>query len=160
MHFEGKFEVAAGRERVYEFLTDPRGVATLLPDVESVQVINQTNFTARARVGISYMKGSVNSKFEIQERKLNSSAKIVGRGTGIQSTIDLSMTISLEDGPQGSTVIKWAADVNVGGLLASVGNRLLGSTAEKYIMRVSDNIKRNFSESLTRTNNSRHPSTL
>ncbi len=151
MHFEGNFEVAAERARVYEFLTEPRHLASLLPGVESFQVMDDSNFAAKAKVGISYMKGSVSLKFEILEKKTNSSVKIVGRGTGIQSTIDLSMKILLEDGPQSSTIARWTADVNIGGLLASVGNRLLGSAAEKYILQISDNMKKNLGESLTRT---------
>jgi carbon monoxide dehydrogenase subunit G len=42
-----------------------------------------------------------------------------GRAPG--STVDVSAEIRLDDGPEGSTLVAWSAEVAVGGLLAGVG---------------------------------------
>jgi carbon monoxide dehydrogenase subunit G len=39
----------------------------------------------------------------------------------------------LSDGPDGTTVMDWSADVNLSGTLASVGARLIDGTANKMI---------------------------
>ena len=42
------------------------------------------------------------------------------------------------DGPDGTTVMDWAADVNIAGTLAGVGARLIEGTANKMIGQTFD----------------------
>ena len=44
----------------------------------------------------------------------------------------------LSDGPDGTTVMDWTADVNLSGTLASVGARLIEGTANKMIGQTFD----------------------
>ena len=145
MHFEGAFEVPASRREVYDFLTQPKELVTILPDVQESKVVDHSNFEVRAKVGISYIRGSVALRFQIAEKKPQAFAKLVGRGSGIQSTIDLTLGIGLQESASGGTSATWTADANVGGLLASVGNRLLSTVAEKYINQVTEALKKKFS---------------
>jgi Uncharacterized conserved protein len=47
----------------------------------------------------------------------------------------------LQELSENSTLIKWSADVQLGGLIASVGSRLIDSTAKKYIEKLVEGIK-------------------
>lgn len=62
MHYEGSFEVPASKEKVFSFLTDPKKVTTIFPDVENVKVIDENNFTLKAKVGISFIRGTLDVK--------------------------------------------------------------------------------------------------
>lgn len=141
MHFEGTFEVPLPREKVYRSLTSPAFLIGALPDVEQSSVDGPDSFTVKAKVGVAYIRGGVTLKFQITEKQPASFAKVSGKGSGIQSTINLTMGVTLrEQGPERTNAM-WSADATIGGLLASVGNRLLNTVAEKYVKQITDSIQ-------------------
>jgi len=140
LHYDGSFEVNTPRDKVYEFLTDPRRVGSVFPGVESVDIVDQDNFSARAQLGIGSLRGTVNLKLRFVEKRPPEHAKVLGRGTGIQSTIDFELSFDLDDLGKG-TRVRWAFDGNVGGLVGSLGGRIMGSVAEKIINDVVSNLR-------------------
>lgn len=84
--------------------------------------------------------------FEIAEKRKNASVRMIGHGQGVQSSIDLTMTITLEE-YQGGTRARWFVEAIIGGLLASVGSRILGSAAEKYVKLITENLRQKVSDS-------------
>ncbi len=142
MHFEGSFEVPAPREKVFAFVTDPRKLGTVLPDVDDLRVADESNFTVKAKVGISYLRGSISMKFQLTEKKEGVHVKLVGRGSGMQSSIDLGIGVNLDDTAGGGTKSSWVADASIGGLLASVGSRLMETVAEKYMKQITDSLRK------------------
>jgi carbon monoxide dehydrogenase subunit G len=141
LHYEGSFEVAASPEKAYAFLVDPRQLLSVIPDVESSDVVDDSNFSARAKVGMSFIKGSVALKFTFVEKKPNSYAKLSAKGSGAGSSMDILMTFNVNETQSGGSQVLWSTDAKVGGLMASVGSRLIDSAAEKYITRVIDSLK-------------------
>src|SRR5260370_32307931 len=65
--FSGEFEVKRKPEEVYDFLTDPKRFAPLLPEFQSLSVQDSTHFGVKVNVGISYIKGSADLKLELAE---------------------------------------------------------------------------------------------
>jgi carbon monoxide dehydrogenase subunit G len=51
----------------------------------------------------------------------------------------------LEEIDENTTKVKWFIDAQLGGLIASIGSRLLGSTAEKYLEKIIEGIKNKLS---------------
>jgi carbon monoxide dehydrogenase subunit G len=145
MHYEGNFDVKRNIKEVYDFLTDPRKFTKVIPDLENLEVIDADNFKVRAKVGISFIKGSMDVKFKVVEKNEPRHAKIVGNGTGLQSSVNLTFSFDLEEINENSTLIKWFIDAQVGGLIASIGSRLIDSTAKKYLERIIEGIKRELS---------------
>ena len=79
MHYEGSFDVAAPKEKVYDFVTDPKKVTTIFPDVQSVKVIDAENFTLKAKVGMSFIKGNLDVKLKLVENKRPTFSKLKAR---------------------------------------------------------------------------------
>jgi carbon monoxide dehydrogenase subunit G len=140
MHFEGTFTVKAPREKVFEFLLDPNKVSSCLPDLQRLDIKNQDEYTAVVRAGISFIKGDFTMNFKVMEKQPPSHAKLVARGSGIGSTVDLETVMDLTES-SGSTTMKWSAEAKVGGRIASVGQRLISGQAEKIIRQLFDCIK-------------------
>jgi carbon monoxide dehydrogenase subunit G len=57
MHYDGSFEVSSSKDVVYAFAVDPARIAAILPDVQDVKVIDADNFSLKAKLGISFVKG-------------------------------------------------------------------------------------------------------
>ena len=141
MKFEGTVDINAPRDRVWAFLMDPNQVGSCGPGVESIEVIDETHFKARAKVGIGFISARFNVDMEIAERDEPNQAVIKARGQAPGSAVDATATMALKDGDAGGTVMDWAADVLIGGTLASVGARLIEGTANKMIGQTFDCIK-------------------
>lgn len=145
IHFEGEIDVPVPKERLFAFVTDPGKVVSILPDVEETKFIDGDHFFVKSKLGMSYLRGTVGLNFEITEKRKDEFARVVGRGQGMQSTIDLTMEFAIEGAPAGCKG-RWTADAKVGGLLASVGGRILNGVAEKYIRQITESLKQKVSE--------------
>jgi uncharacterized protein len=136
LHYEGSFEVAAPKEKVYAFVTDPMQVTTIFPDAQDVKLVDADSFTLKVKVGVSFIRGIMDVKMTFAERRPPTYAKMRARGSGMSSTVDLENAFTLEDKAGGGTVVKWTADAKVGGLMASVGSRMMDAVSEKYVKEI------------------------
>jgi carbon monoxide dehydrogenase subunit G len=133
MHFEGTVEIAAPRDRVWAFVTDPDQVGPCGPGVESITVVDDTHFKAAAKVGIGFISAKFNVDMTFASLTPPDAATIKAHGQAPGSAVDADAEMRLSDGPDGGTVMDWSADVNIAGTLASVGARLIEGTADKMI---------------------------
>jgi uncharacterized protein len=145
MHYEGAFDVTAPKEKVYDFVIDPKKVTTIFPDVQSVKVIDEDNFQIKTKIGISFIKGTMDVKLTLVEKKRPTFSKLRARGTGLNSAVDLESAFTLEDGPEGGTHVKWAADAKISGMMASVGSRLIDAQADKYVKQIIGSLEKKLS---------------
>ena len=138
MHFEGTFDVKAQRDKVYSMILDPNQISQCMPDLQKLDVKSPDDFTAVVKAGVSFIKGDFNLHFLVVEKTPTTHAKMTAHGTGIGSTVDMEMCIDLADVPAGGTSMKWSAEAKIGGRIASVGQRLIQSQAEKIIKSLFD----------------------
>jgi carbon monoxide dehydrogenase subunit G len=78
--------------------------------------------------------------FQIADRIPPSSAKLIGKGRGVGSTVDLQTSFTLQESGSG-TKVGWVADVNIGGIMAGLGTKLLDSTSRKMVEQVLGHIQ-------------------
>jgi len=50
MHYEGSLEVNRSIKEVYDFLINPKEISTIVPDLESLEVIDQNNFNMKRTI--------------------------------------------------------------------------------------------------------------
>jgi carbon monoxide dehydrogenase subunit G len=141
MHFEGSVDIAAPRDRVWSFVTDPNQVGQCGPGVESIEVVDETHFKATAKVGIGFISARFNVNMEFAEMTPPDDATIKAHGQAPGSAVDAVAQMRLSDSGGGATRMDWSADVNLSGTLASVGARLIEGTANKMIGQTFDCMK-------------------
>jgi len=123
MRIQGSTSVSASRDEAWETLTDPRKVTELLPDGEitsSDEQIWRARLSPRTALG----KSPFDFTFALVERRPGEYVEVTGHGYGSQHVVDLSAALELRDEGSG-TRIDWEADVRLGGVLASLGQRSL-----------------------------------
>ena len=145
MHLQGSFESRAPRSVVWGFLLNPQDIAPCFPDLQSLDVLSPDSFKAKVKVGVSVVRGSMDFEFKVTDKVPTSSAKLMGTGRGVGSTVDIQTKFDLEDAGSG-TKVSWAADVNVGGIMAGLGSKLLDSTSSKMVEQVIENLKSKLNE--------------
>ena len=141
MHFEGSVPIKASREKVWAFVTDPNQVGQCGPGVEKIEVIDDSHFKATAKVGIGFISARFVVDMTFAELTPPDKAVIKAHGQAPGSAVDADAQMALSDGPDGTTVMDWSADVNIAGTLASVGARLIDGTANKMIGQTFDCMK-------------------
>lgn len=136
MHFEGVFEVKAPKERVFGILMNPNEISQCMPDLQKLDVKSPDDFIVVVRAGVSFIKGDFTLHFNIVEKSAPTHAKLTAHGTGIGSSVDMETTMDISDAQAGGSSMKWVADAKVGGRVASLGQRMLESQAEKIIRQL------------------------
>jgi uncharacterized protein len=141
MQFSGTVDIKAPRDRVWAFLIDPNQVGSCGPGVESIEVIDDTHFKARAKVGVGFISARFVVEMTMAELEAPDRALIKAHGQAPGSAVDATATMTLKDGPDAGTTMDWSADVTISGTLASVGARLIEGTANKMIGQTFDCIR-------------------
>jgi carbon monoxide dehydrogenase subunit G len=144
LHFDGTYSLKAPRNKVFELLTDPNQISKCMPDLQKLEVKSEDEFTVVIRAGVAFIKGDFTLNFKVAEKSPPSHAKLVARGSGMGSAIDLQAVMDLAEEGKAGTSLKWQADATVGGRIASVGQRLLSSQAEKIVKQMFDCLESRF----------------
>jgi carbon monoxide dehydrogenase subunit G len=139
-HLEGAVSIKATPEKTFESLLDPSFMISTIPDLQSSKIIDQDHFEAKIKVGISIVRGTVDMKFELKDKTGGNHARLVGDGSGAGSRTHIDSTFDLS--PEGGgTRMAWAADADLGGLIAGIGSSILKSQSEKQVSQIFSNIK-------------------
>jgi uncharacterized protein len=142
MEFSGTVEIPASRAKVFGFVTDPDKVGACGPGVESIEVVDSTHFKAKAKVGVGFITARFVVDLEIAEQQPPDMAVIKAHGQAPGSAVDAVGRMTLTDGSApNTTTMAWSADVNLSGMLASVGARMVEGTANKMIGQTFDCIR-------------------
>ncbi|HEX4754045.1 MAG TPA: SRPBCC domain-containing protein [Solirubrobacterales bacterium] len=141
---EQSFEIAEPRERLWEFFEQVDEVAKCVPGVESVEVLDADNSKVRVTQSVGPMTATFDLKMRITERKPNERMQFtaIGRAVkGAAGNLRSSNTVTLEPTDAG-TRVNLEADLAMGGVLGSVG--------QKVIAKQADAVTRDFMASLER----------
>jgi uncharacterized protein len=133
--FGGEFPVQRTPEETYDFLTDPKRFAPLLPDYENVDVRDAENFIVEVKVGISHIRGTAMVKLNLASHERPARAVYKGKATMAGGNVDLNASFDLR--PNGSgTMVSWKGEAQVFGRLTSIAGGLLEPLARKNIQKV------------------------
>jgi len=140
MKFSGDFMVKKSREEVYEFLTDPRRFAPLLPEYQGMAMQDSLNFTIKVNVGVSYIKGTAEVKMALEKAERPTLAVYKGQGKLPGGCASVSAGFDLAEAPEG-TRVSWTGEAQVVGKLTSLAGGLLEPLAKKNIQKLIDGLQ-------------------
>ena len=141
MKLEGSSEVPAPRKKVWDAFLDPKVLKQAIPGCEKLEAIGPDEYKATMKVGVGGVKGTFEGKVRLSEKNPPDSYKLAVEGSGGPGFIRGETVITLTDSGSG-TKVSYTADLQVGGLIASVGQRMLGGVskmmADKFFTRMSE----------------------
>jgi carbon monoxide dehydrogenase subunit G len=146
LHYDGSFEVNSPTDVVYDFIADPAKVSTILPDVQDFKITDHDDFSMKAKMGISFVKGLMDVKCTFTEKTPFTFLKLKANANGLSSVVELEASFALKDGEGGGTVVRWAADAKIAGLLARVGSRLIDSATQKYVTEMINSLRQKLTQ--------------
>ena len=122
--------VPADRERVFAALVDPQMLRRAIPGCESLTATGPDEYAATLKVGLAGLKGTYAGKAAIRNPNPPASLTLTVEGKGLPGFVRGSADIALA--PEADmTRVTCHADVQVGGVIAAVGSRLVEAGARK-----------------------------
>jgi len=143
MKLEGSYEVKAPREKVWSAFLDPETLRKAIPGCEKLEMIGPDEYKATMKIGVAAVKGTFEGKVRLSDKKPSDSYRLAAEGSGGPGFVRADTLISLAD-IDGGTRVSYTADVQVGGLIAGVGQRMLGGVskmmADQFFNRMSEQL--------------------
>ena len=129
MKIEGTHELRAPRERVWQALVDPAVLQRCIPGCERLEKTGENTYAATLRTGVGAIKGVFQGNVRLEEMRAPAHYRIVVDGKGQPGFLKGAGDLDLEE-RDGATLVRYAGDVQVGGTLASVCQRMIQGAAK------------------------------
>ena len=129
LKIEGSYTFNAPRERVWQVLLDPKIMAQCMPGCESMNEVAPDRYETVMKVGVASVKGTYKGKVAIKDKHAPLHYVLSAEGSGGPGFMQGDVAIDLEEN-NGQTILKYSTDPKIGGLIASVGQRMLNGVAK------------------------------
>jgi carbon monoxide dehydrogenase subunit G len=141
MKLDGTHDIPAPRQKVWEAFLDPAMLRQAIPGCERLEAIGEDEYKATLKIGVAAVKGTFEGKVVLSDKAPPDSYRLGVEGSGGPGFVRGGTVITLSD-IEGGTRVSYAADVQVGGLIAGVGQRMLGGVskmmADKFFGKMSE----------------------
>lgn len=142
MELTGKHIVNATPLRVWEILMDTRSLAKVVPGISSLEKLADNSFKSILNIKI----GPVNSSFSgnLQMEDMTEQKSFTLRAKQLSKIGNANATVKIELAPLSDmqTAITFNGDAQLSGLLASMGQRILGGVSATLIKQFFNNLEK------------------
>ncbi len=132
MKIEGSYDIPAPRQKVWAAFLDPARLAAAMPGCEKLEAIGEGEYRTVLKIGIAAVKGTFEGKVKLSDLEPPTRYRMAVEGSGGPGFVRGEAAMELADVESG-TRVSYSADVQVGGLIASVGQRMLGGVAKMML---------------------------
>ena len=132
MKINGTYTLNAPLEKVWAFLMNPNDIAKVLPGCEKLEEIGPDTYQATLKLGIAAIKGTYTGSVQLYDKTPPTRYRMRLDGSGTPGFVQGEAVIDLA-AQDGSTVLAYDADTQVGGLIANVGQRMISGVAKLVI---------------------------
>ncbi|MBL8907883.1 MAG: carbon monoxide dehydrogenase subunit G [Rhizobiales bacterium] len=138
MKMTGEEIIPVPREAVWTALNDPEILRQAIPGCEEISKNSDTDFTARVVAKVGPVKAHFTGEVQLTDLDPPNGYTISGEGKGgLAGFAKGGAVVKLEDVPEGTKLI-YDVEAHVGGKLASLGSRLIDSTAKSMATQFFD----------------------
>lgn len=132
MKIEGSYPFSAPRDVLWPMLLDPQVLANIMPGCEKLETVAENQFQGILKIKVGPVQGKFQGDVVLSDISSPESYTIKVNGRGAPGFVKGSGSLRLEaDGDM--TTLHYSGDAQVGGRLASVGQRLLDTSANAII---------------------------
>ena len=132
MKIEGSYPFAAPRDVLWPMLLDPQVLANIMPGCEKLETVGENQYEGILKIKVGPVQGKFQGNIALSDISSPESYTITVDGKGAPGFVKGNGSLRLEaDGEM--TTLHYSGDAQVGGRLASVGQRLLDTSANAII---------------------------
>ena len=137
MKVEGTEAINAPRDEVFRVITDPAVLERAVPGCESLKTTANGSYDITLKAGVGSIKGSFAGTIRVENveapRHLRMLVDVKGKVGFVKGAGNIDLAESEESAE--STLVTYSGDVTIGGVIASVGQRMVLSAAKMMTSR-------------------------
>jgi carbon monoxide dehydrogenase subunit G len=133
MEFDGEFTVDGTPEELWKYFTDPDILQECAPGCQELTLRSPSELTATLAVGVGSVKPSFDVDGVVVVCDRPDRLELRAGGEASRNSFEVSAWQELVDNGDGTTTVTWEARAQVSGIIASMGERALGSVANKLV---------------------------
>lgn len=133
MKLSGSHTFNAPRERVWTVLQDIEALRTIIPGVQSLEEVAPDTYKGVAKIGIANIKGEYTGTVKLTDMDPPNSYRMIGDGRGKPGHVKGEATINLTEDTPNQTTLHYNGDMQIGGMIASVGQRLIEGASKMMV---------------------------
>jgi hypothetical protein len=133
MQIEGEHVFNGPREEVYAMFRDPDILASALPGTQALTKIDDQHYEGTMNVRIGMVSGAFSGKLEVADEVAPEHCTLIVDGRGAPGFAKGTGKVNFSDQGDGTTLLKYSGEVQIGGTIASVGQRMIDSVSKSMI---------------------------
>ncbi len=130
MKLSGSYKLKAKKEIVWKALNNPNILKQCIPGCDSFEKESDTIFNVTATNQIGPMNASFSGTVSLSNIIENQSYTMTGEGQSSVGFANGSANVKLDE-DDGSTILTYEVNIDVGGKIAQLGSRLISGVAKK-----------------------------
>jgi len=148
VRIEKKFQVKEAIDQAWTLLRDPRNVAGCIPGAQITEAVDEQTF--HGIVSVKVGPALANYKGELHVDRRDDAAheiEFTGKGLDVKGrgSASMKMTGRLSSLPEGGTEVATVAEVNVVGILAQFGGRMINDVSDvmfkEFVKRFEEKLR-------------------
>jgi carbon monoxide dehydrogenase subunit G len=128
-------------DRVWDFLSDPRQVATCMPGAEILEALDERTFRGAIKLKLGPFSAQFRGDVAIEHLDpVTHEIRMVGKGKDVKGTGSATMTITgkLTELPGGRTEMDSQSDLVISGKMAQFGSRMIEDVSKSMFAKFTE----------------------
>lgn len=138
MKLEGEYVFNGPREEVWKLVQDPEVLSTALPGTQSLNKVNENEYEGTMNIRVGPVAGAFSGRLVVADEVPPESYTLTVDGKGAPGFAKGTGHVQLIDRGDGTTLMKYEGDVQIGGKLASVGQRMVDTVSKSMVRQGLD----------------------
>ena len=143
MLIEGKFNMKASIQKVWDFLMEPGTLASCIPGAEKMEAVDDTTWEGIVKQRVGPIGVKINFTQTLSDVQPPKHLKAVGRGSamGGAGTFSQETIVDLKEIANDEVEVAYTSKVNMVGRLATFGERIMRAKVNKVGKEFTDNLQ-------------------
>ena len=142
MKLTGKHELNAPPARVWHILMDTQSLARVVPGISSLEKISDNLYKSTLTIGLGPVSGSFNGRIQLEDIVEEKSFTLKAKQESKIGNANAAVGIRLVPADDLQTIIEFDGDVQLSGLMASMGQRLIGGVSGTLTKQFFQNLEK------------------
>jgi carbon monoxide dehydrogenase subunit G len=142
MKLEGEYVFDGTQEEVWQIVRDPEVLVTALPGTQSLEQVGENEYAGEMFIRIGPVSGVFSGKLVVSDEVPPESYTLSVEGRGAPGFGSGTGHVQLFEQGDGQTLMKYEGEMQVGGRLAAVGQRLIDTAGRSMIGQGLESLNR------------------
>ena len=142
MQLTGKHVINAAPAKVWAMLMDTDTIAKIVPGITSLEKLGENSFKSILAVKLGPVSGSFTGNLQMEDVQQEKGFTLKVQQNSKIGNASAAIKINLSPAAENQTEVAFDGDVKLSGMLASMGQRLIGSVADTLSKQFFKNMEK------------------